>query len=135
MMTKSISKFAVAGLLAAIMAGACGSAPAQDKKPETPAAPARDKIPFGGKLAEVDKTVKTITVETKQTKKVYQITSTTRITKAGKPAMLDDAVVGDPVGGQYKKTDDGKMEALSVRFGPRPEAPGGKKKPEKAEKQ
>jgi len=82
-------------------------------------------IPFRGKLARVDKTAKTIIVG----ERAFQITWETRIMKAGKPATLDDAVVGEEVGGQYKKAEDGKLVAGMVRFGPKPEgASGGKKK-------
>ena len=85
-------------------------------------------IPFRGKLASVDKSAKTITVG----ERTFQITSETRIMKAGKPATLDDAVAGEEVGGQYKKAEDGKLVAGMVRFGPKPEGEsGGKKKGKK----
>lgn len=84
-------------------------------------------IPFRGKLASVDKTAKTITVG----ERTFQITSETRLMKAGKPATLDDAVVGEEVGGQYKKAEDGKLMAGMVRFGPKPEGESSGKKKDK----
>ena len=48
--------------------------------------------PFHGNLAAVDKTAKTIKVG----ESIYQITSETKIIKDGKPATLDDGVVGEP---------------------------------------
>jgi hypothetical protein len=37
--------------------------------------------------------------------------------KDGKPATLEDGVVGEPVGGSYAESADGKMVAKMVRFG------------------
>lgn len=89
-------------------------------------------IPFHGKLKAADKTAKTITIgET-----TVQITSDTKIQKNGKPATFDDAVVGESVGGAYKKSDDGKLNAVSLRIGAKPEAkPEGEAKKEKKKKE
>jgi hypothetical protein len=80
--------------------------------------------PFRGKLAAVDKVAKTIKVG----ESIYQITSQTKISKAGKPATLEDGVVGEPVTGFVKTTDDGKMAATSVRFGGKTDQTGGETK-------
>lgn len=72
--------------------------------------------PFRGKLAAVDTTAKTIKIG----ESIYQITSQTRIMKAGKPATLADAVVGDETAGYAKPNEEGKMVATMVRFGPKP---------------
>ena len=61
----------------------------------------------------------------------YQITSETKISKDGKPATLDDGVVGEPVSGYAKPTNDGKMAATTVRFGAKPEDKGAEKKSSK----
>ena len=79
------------------------------------------RLPFSGKLSGVDQTLMTITLEGKQKKRVIGITSKTRITKAGKPATLEDALPGDVVGGQAVRTGEGKEEALSLRIGPKVE--------------
>jgi hypothetical protein len=72
--------------------------------------------PFHGKLAAVDKVAKTIKVgET-----TYQVTSATKITKDGKPATLEQGVVGEPVSGYVEPTADGKMAAKSLMFGAKP---------------
>ena len=83
--------------------------------------------PFHGKLAAVDKTAKTIKVG----ESIYQVTSETKITKAGKPATLEEGVVGDPVGGYVKPTADGKMAATTVHFAAKTEEKSGEKKKEK----
>lgn len=85
---------------------------------ETKAAPAAEKKPgagpFHGKLAKVDKVGKAITVG----KRTFQITSGTKLKKAdGKPATLEDAVVGEVVSGYVKPTEDGKLAATTVTFG------------------
>ena len=84
--------------------------------------------PFHGKLGAVDKGAKTITVG----ERTFQITSDSKLSKGGKPATLDDAVVGEEVSGNYQKSDDGKLNARTVRFGPKPgdeeKKPAGAKK-------
>jgi hypothetical protein len=54
--------------------------------------------------------------------RVFQIASTTRVVKDGKPATLADGAVGDQVAGNYTKGDDGKLTAKMIRFGPKPAA-------------
>jgi len=136
-MKKSIVRIIMFGLVAAVIAITPTQGFAQEKKKkdssENKEEPKggkkkRDGLPAGGKLGAVDKKAKTITVADK----TYHVTADTRITKAGKPATLDDGVVGEDVGIYYKKGDDDKMTALSVRFGPRPD--GGGKDGEKKEK-
>ena len=90
----------------------------------------RDGLPAGGKLVSVDKTAKTITVG----KRTFHVTAETKMQKAGKPATLDDAVVGEAVG-IYYKNEGGKLMALTLRFGPPPEGEAKGKKKEKTQKQ
>lgn len=89
-------------------------------------------FPFTGKITEVDKTAKTFTLAGKEKPRVFQISSETKLTKAGKPAILDDAVVGEEAGGLAKRSESGKDEAISVRFGPKPEGKAAKKKAKKS---
>jgi hypothetical protein len=137
-MMKSVLKLGAVSLLAAAMAGLPApllaqstNKPAAEKKSgaakKEPAAKKKSAHPFHGKLAAVDKTAKTIKVG----ESIYQITSETKITKAGKPATLEDGVVGEPASGYVKPTEDGKMTATTVRFGAKVEAKGGEKKKEK----
>lgn len=119
-MKKTILKLATFGLLAAAIAIAPTRAFSEEKVPaagaEDSAKPKRDTAPFHGKVASVDKAAMTFMVG----ERTFQVTSETKITKGGKPATLADAAVGDEVGGLSKKTEDGKLIALSVRFGPKP---------------
>jgi hypothetical protein len=83
---------------------------------QTPANPKKHgPLPFHGNLSAADTKAMTLTVGTL----TMQVTSDTKIAKDGKAATLADGVVGDPVGGVYKKTDDGKLNAISVHFGAR----------------
>ncbi len=70
-------------------------------------------LPFHGTLTAVDTNAMTLTVA----KRTFAMTSATTITKDGKPAVLGDGVVGEPVRGAYKKTAEGKLDAVTVRFG------------------
>ena len=135
-MKKNILKIAVFSLLVAAIAGAPTQMQAQEGKEKTATekkdAPKSDRgIPFHGKVAALDKTAKTLTVGDR----VFQVTSETKIKKAGKAATLDDAAVGEEVGGTYTKGDDGKLTAKSLRIGPKPEGEAkGEGKKEKKEK-
>jgi hypothetical protein len=125
-----LKKLIVIGLVAAFAAGTTFTVQAQDKKPEAAEAgkDANKPIPFRGSINEIDKAAKTINIG-KEKKRTIQITDKTKIIKDGKPATLDDAKVGDEVGGSYRD-NGGKLEAGSLRIGPKPE---GDAKP-KAEK-
>ena len=82
------------------------------------AADAAKATPFRGKIAALDKQAKTLKVG----ERTFHITAESKLTKAGKPATLDDAKVGEEVGGQYKEVDK-NLNVVSLRIGPRPEAP------------
>ena len=129
-MIKPIIKAVTVALLAFAVAGNPAQMLAQTK--EQPAKPAAEKKqpadkkpsagPFHGKLAAVDKTARTITVG----KRTFQITSETKINKGGKPATLDDGVVGEEASGYVKPTEEGKLAATKVNFGPKTETKGTK---------
>jgi len=99
-------------------------APVKHKKSE------HATVPFNGKLSAIDTNAMTLTVGAR----TFEITSETKITKAGQPATLSDGVVGEPVGGAYKKNADGKLSATSVHFGAKSDGTSteGKKKKKKA---
>ena len=115
-----MKKLIISILIAAFAATAALPVMAADEKPaKKEAAPAARAIPFRGKIAAVDKSAKTIKVG----ERTFHVTSDTRIVKAGKPATLDDATVGEDVGGAYRESEDKKMNLVSLRVGARPEAP------------
>jgi hypothetical protein len=117
---------AIAGMPVRLLAQSTNK-PAATKKSaavqKDSAAKKKSAHPFHGNLAAVEKAAKTI----KLGQSVYQITSETKISKDGKPVTLDDGVVGEPVSGYAKPTDDGKMTATTVRFGAKPEEKGSEK--------
>lgn len=123
-----MKKLIAIALIAAFGAFTTLTVSAQDKKPadkkETPAD--KDKketaarpIPFRGKIDSVDKAAKTIKVG----ERVFHVGEKTRLMSKGKPATLDDAKVGEEVGGQYREGEGGKLELVMIRIGPRPDAP------------
>jgi hypothetical protein len=135
-MNKSVMRFGLASLAAIILAtvpsnvaGQTTNKPLADKKTVSPSSEtnAPDRLlkagPFHGKLAAIDKVGKTITVG----KRTFQITSETKIKKAGKPATLEDGAVGETVSG-YVKPMEGKLAATTISFGPKP-TEAGKDKP------
>jgi hypothetical protein len=106
-----------------------------EKKAEAPAGEAAPKraTPYGGTIAAVDKTAMTVTIKKKEAEKTLVVTASTKITKAGKPATLDDAVVGEEAGASYLE-EAGKNVARSLRFGPKPEKKATDAKPKKEKK-
>jgi hypothetical protein len=80
----------------------------EDKKPKG--------LPYTGTIGRVDKQAKTITIATKSKSRIYHLTPETRVLKAGKPATLNDAVVGEEVAA-YGTEKAGKYTALSLRLG------------------
>jgi hypothetical protein len=99
-----------------------GAPPASDQttttKPKTHGA-----IPFHGKLSAVDTSGKTLTVGSR----TFEVTATTKIFNNDEPATLSDGKAGEPVRGTYQKTENGKLEAVTVHFGAKT---GEKPKPE-----
>lgn len=135
-MKKSILRTGLAGLLVLaltasptlLLAQTTNKAPAEKKATTKDTAEKKASAgPFHGKLAAVDKTAKTITVG----KRTFQVTSETKIHKAGKPATFEEGVVGEEVSGYVKPTDDGKLVATTINFGPKAEAKGSEKSAEK----
>ena len=127
-MNKKIAKSIGIGLFTAFVLGTSLAMRAEDKKP-APAEKAKDSnrvIPFSGTINEIDKAARTINIG-KNKKRTIQMTEATKIKKDGKPATLNDAKVGDEVGGAYRDKS-GKLEAVSLRIGPKPESEA---KPEK----
>jgi hypothetical protein len=124
---KTILSFTASSLLAATLATAPLSLDAQETTTNAPPMhkhTQHDHSVFNGRLAALDKNAQTLKVG----ERTFEINSETKITKAGKPATLSDGVVGEPVAGAYKKSDDGKMIATSIRFGVKPESEKKKKK-------
>lgn len=125
------AKLSILTLCAAAIFAMPALTQAQDNAAKAPAAvektsPAKKRnrvIPFHGKLVAVDTNAMTLTVG----KRTFQITSETRITKDGKPAVLAEGVAGEPVRGSYRKAEDGTLNTASVYFGAKAKT-GGKKK-------
>ncbi len=103
-------------LVAAMISFSCFAAdsPTESKEKKTIKARA---LPIHGKLAEIDKQAKTITVG----ESVLWITEETKIFKDGKPATLDDVEKGETVVATYRSGADKKREAMMIRFGPKPD--------------
>lgn len=126
-MLRPIFKTTVISLALAAFIGAPVSLHAQgqdkaaDKKAATEKKAGEEKKgaagPFHGKLAAVDKAGKTITVG----KRTFSITSESKLFKAGKPATLEEGVVGEEVSGYVKPDANGKLVATKVNFGPKVE--------------
>lgn len=110
---------AATALLAGEGSTAKPQAPSGERRSETATQARNRPRPLTGRIAEVDQVHKTIKVGNS----VVHVTSETRITKDGKPAILEDAKVGDEVGISYVRDETGRMVARSVRIGPRPAQP------------
>ncbi len=116
--------------------GFAPSAMADPQEKEKPAKTEETKkpraYPFHGKLGAVDKKASSITLHGKEKSRTFYITAKTKIEKNGKPATLEDAVVGEPVAGSVLPDENGKLMLSSLRLGPKPESD---KKPAKPKKE
>jgi hypothetical protein len=91
---------------------------AKDKSTQTPKSEGKQKrMPFSGKVSAVDKTTKTVTLDGREKSRTFQITSATKITKDGKPTVMDDVIVGQTAGGLAKETAPGKWEVVTLNSG------------------
>jgi Ni/Co efflux regulator RcnB len=109
-------QIALIALAAAALIAAPATIHAQDAAAtNSAAAPTSKKHGDGvhGAVVAVDATAMTVTVGTK----TYNVTSDTKITKAGQPATLSDVTVGETVSIGYKKDDAGKLNATTIRVG------------------
>lgn len=68
---------------------------------------------FSGKVSKVDRTADTVTIGSQ----TYQIIASSRLMKDDKSINLADIKVGDKLTGQYKKSQEGKMEVLTAHVG------------------
>jgi hypothetical protein len=120
-MKKQIIKLTLSLFATAVIAAPMLSR-AQDNGTNPPAAPGQtapvkpkqhESNVFNGKVIAVDAKAMTLTIG----KRTFEVSSATKITKNGQPAILSDIAVGDKVGGAYKKTDDGKLAATTITDG------------------
>ncbi len=116
-MIKIISKITILSLLATLIAAPV-SLRAADTDTNAPAKPKKHQgLVFRGTVSAIDAKAMTLKVETR----TFDVTAETKITKDGKPATLADGVVGEPVGGAYTKTEEGKLIATTIHFGAKAE--------------
>ncbi len=128
-MKKTCTKILGIGLLAALAFGPALTLCAAEKEKKE----SKTKgTPYSGKVEAVDKTAKTITLGSKEKNRTYSITSDTKVTKMGKPATLDEAVVGEDASA-YGHEESGKQVAQSLRLGPKEEGKSKEKKKKKGE--
>jgi hypothetical protein len=73
-------------------------------------------VPFHGKVDTMDKAAGTLKIG----ERTFHVTPGTKITKDGKPAAFEQAVVGEEVGGAFQQADGGRLELTSLRIGPKP---------------
>lgn len=99
------------------------NAPSASDQTTNPKPAKQGIIPFRGKIDAVDTSAMTLKVGAR----TFEITADTKILNNGEPATLSDGKVGEPVRGSYKKTEAGKLEAVTVHFGAKT---GEKPKPE-----
>jgi len=108
----------VAGLLGAartaVAQDSTNAAPTTNAAPVTKTAKPRGKA-ITGAVTKIDNDAKTITIANHD--KPFSITSKTKITKAGEPAILSDIMVGDRVTIRAKDDETGNPVATSIRVG------------------
>ena len=114
-----LSLFATAIITAPVLSRAQdnGANPPTAPGQTEPAKPKKHEVNvFRGIVSAVDAKAMTLTIN----KRTFEVTSDTKITKNGQPAILSDISVGDKIGGAYKKTADGKLVATTINDGKKP---------------
>jgi len=123
---KNLIKVMSIGVMVLAIAGTQIHSQAQsDKAPaaKEKAAKAKKKtIPFNGKLKQIDKDARTVKVGNR----TFKLTDDTKYLQDS----LDEAKIGEKVGGSYWKADDGTLIVNSIRFGPKPKKEKKKKEAE-----
>jgi hypothetical protein len=122
--TRVLTRTLIVGLLAGLIVGTPLAAQTSEKEAKSEATSRKaksDLLPIRGKIGAVNPEEKTITLDGKGKSRVIQVRSDTKLTKDGQPATLDAAIVGEEIAGQVRKVEGNKFEALSLRFGPRPQ--------------
>lgn len=71
-----------------------------------------------GKITSKDTQAKTLKVD----ERVFHVTSATRFTKDKKPATFEDAKVGEEAVIFYRESHGKKLNIVTLRIGPKPEA-------------
>jgi hypothetical protein len=127
----SLLAVAVAGAPACLLGQESTNRPSATKKSAPKSEKKSAPLPFNGKVAEVDNIAKTITVGTMK----IEITSETKLNKAGKPAILQDVAKGDEVSGSYRKSADGRLVGVTINASPKAGADDNKKKTTEKKKQ
>jgi Cu/Ag efflux protein CusF len=111
---KNVISMATIGLMAIAIAGTQLNLNAQEAGSTTASVQAAKPktIPFHGTLKGIDKEAGTVTVGSR----TFTLTENTTYLQGS----VDEAKVGDKVGGSYWKAEDGVLMVNSIRFGPKP---------------
>jgi hypothetical protein len=104
---------AILAMPASSRAQDAANTPADPASAEKTSTASSRALPFRGTVTAVDTNAMTVTVG----KRTFEMTSTTKVSKNGKPAELSEGVAGEPITGSYRKTADGKLDAVSIYFG------------------
>lgn len=110
----------------ALVAAALSAAPALCRAQDATNAPAAENatpkkqraLTVHGTVSAVDAAAMTFTIKNS----TFAITSETKISKEGKPAIFADIAVGQNASVSYKKEADGKLSANSVKIGAKKKA-------------
>ena len=106
---------------------AAGQAETTAPAPKTVMKP--KQMPFRGKIREVDKDKKMITLAGKEKSRSFRITATTRIHRDGTVLALPDVKVGSMVGGLARANASGEWEVVTLNLGVK----GAQPKPDETE--
>ena len=112
---KTLIRAMCVGLMALAIAGVQINLNAQESEgsaAKEKAAKSQKKFPFNGRLKAVDKEAGTVIVGNRTFKRTPQ----TKYLQDG----LEEAKIGEKVGGSYIKEADGTLTVNSIRFGPKP---------------
>ena len=103
------------------------SAAKAEKATEKTAVKASRHYPFHGSVEAIDGAAKTFKVG----ERTFSFGAEARVMKSGQPSSFGEIKAGDAVSGAYLVGEDGKLEIMSLRIGPKPGKEGKMKKEER----
>jgi hypothetical protein len=75
------------------------------------------QMPFRGKISEINKTDRTITLAGKEKSRTFKVMATTRIHRDGTTLAFDDVKTGSMVGGLARANEAGTWEIVTLNLG------------------
>ena len=117
---KAIAALALFALLTFCTVAADVNSATNAAKPKLPAG-----MPIYGKVGAIDKGAGTITLQSTQKVRIFYVTPQTRVHRDGRPAKLDEVMIGQWIGGYARPDAEGRSTLSTLNLDVVQRTPGG----------